>query len=275
MSARSLILATVCLALGLVSTGQTGEPPRNAPARLSPQQLDAYTWISGCLDPKADQVVTPTAGLDCDGIVLSTTDSSVVMSHFGAMLNCCTDISMAVRLEDDTIRFREQETGDYCDCICTYDLAAELNGIEPGQYQVEVWSAGGLLLCTQTVEVVPTAPPLSYTASDCLDPEPPLGVPGDEPETVEIIARGSDIHVEHHNALLSCCSELTFDLAEEPGVFRLIRSEHGAELCNCLCHLDITVLIHDVSPGTYLVELLNDKGRLIANGTVTVPGPEP
>ncbi len=259
MSVRSLILVTICLALGLVLTGTAGagEQPRNAPARVSPQQLDAYTWISGCLDPKAEQMIAPKTDPDCGGILLSTADSSVVMNHLDAALNCCTDISIAVRLEDDTIRFREQETGDYCHCTCTYDLAAELNGLDPGPYQAEVWSAGGELLCAQSVEVPQTGPRLSYTSSGCLDPEPLKNdmIPDDKQETeetVEIFARGSNIHVQHHSAQLNCCTELVFDITEEEGVFRLYESEQGDE-CLCLCRFDITALILDVSPGTYLL----------------------
>ena len=61
--------------------------------------------------------------------------------HVEQRLNyvCCADIVVTLEQDEYTIRVVEKNEGEVCRCICEYDIEAEISGLDPGVYEVEVW----------------------------------------------------------------------------------------------------------------------------------------
>jgi hypothetical protein len=52
---------------------------------------------------------------------------------------CCAELSLSMEQDGNTIRVVERNVGEMCRCICDYDVEADITGLGPGLYQVEVW----------------------------------------------------------------------------------------------------------------------------------------
>jgi hypothetical protein len=52
---------------------------------------------------------------------------------------CCAELVLTTEQEDGTIRLLEKNTGEICRCLCDYEVEADISGLSPGVYQVEVW----------------------------------------------------------------------------------------------------------------------------------------
>ena len=52
---------------------------------------------------------------------------------------CCAELVLTTEQEDGTIRLLEKNTGEICRCMCDYEVEADITGLNPGVYQVEVW----------------------------------------------------------------------------------------------------------------------------------------
>ena len=73
-------------------------------------QSDVWTWVSGCLGEEVpDPGKAQPLGESCDGISIIPGPSQIAFYHEGAVLNCCTDISVVVELDGTTVRFLERE----------------------------------------------------------------------------------------------------------------------------------------------------------------------
>lgn len=61
--------------------------------------------------------------------------------HVEQKLNyvCCADIVVRLEQDENTIKLVEKNEGEICRCICEYDIEAEISGLDPGVYEVEVW----------------------------------------------------------------------------------------------------------------------------------------
>jgi hypothetical protein len=52
---------------------------------------------------------------------------------------CCAELELTLEQEGNTIRIMEKNVGELCRCICEYHVEAEVTGLRPGVYDVEVW----------------------------------------------------------------------------------------------------------------------------------------
>ncbi|MCJ7621694.1 MAG: hypothetical protein MUP64_15940 [Anaerolineae bacterium] len=52
---------------------------------------------------------------------------------------CCAVLELTTTQEGSTIRLLEKNTGEICRCMCDYEVEADIAGVSPGVYQVEVW----------------------------------------------------------------------------------------------------------------------------------------
>ena len=50
---------------------------------------------------------------------------------------CCANISLNYRIDEDVLRIYEDNKGDMCKCMCTYDIKAKIK--EKGINEVEVY----------------------------------------------------------------------------------------------------------------------------------------
>jgi len=52
---------------------------------------------------------------------------------------CCAELELTLEREGNTIRIMETNAGEICRCVCQYLIEAEVSGLGPGVYDVEVW----------------------------------------------------------------------------------------------------------------------------------------
>jgi hypothetical protein len=52
---------------------------------------------------------------------------------------CCADLILAAGRDGEVIRLVETNVGEVCRCMCGYPVTADLTGLDPGAYTVEVW----------------------------------------------------------------------------------------------------------------------------------------
>lgn len=274
--AGALLLAGILAAMGTPLWAEGGSaagealedgqqsPPRHGASRVGLSPTTSWVRVTGCLDNKAGPLSDP--GTDCEGITIEAADGAIWMVHEGAMLNCCADISVAVERPGRTeIRFVEQESGDFCYCICPYDLEAGVEGLAAGYYRVEVRDPQDSLLCERWVQLGSGG--LGVVSSGCLDG---YGKEIAEHESVEFTVVGNSIVIAHRGAYLNCCLELKVDVDASPGLYRVTEIDHG-EPCDCLCFFDFIIVIPEAPAGEHLVELVGVDGELVATAIVTVP----
>jgi len=82
------------------------------------------------------------------------------VSHYNAYYNCCQKITMELEQQDSLLRFVEHPGGDLCHCMCYFDLGADVTGLDPGAYIIQIWDEDGSVLFGQ-VEVIVTVPALA------------------------------------------------------------------------------------------------------------------
>jgi hypothetical protein len=52
---------------------------------------------------------------------------------------CCAELELALDREGNTIVLVERNVGEICRCLCEYDVSADVIGLDPGTYDVQVW----------------------------------------------------------------------------------------------------------------------------------------
>ncbi len=82
------------------------------------------------------------------------------------------------------------------------------------------------------------------------------------------------IRVLHANANYNCCAEIKTEVVETEKGFDLFEKDEGYD-CRCMCYLDVTTFIYDVSVGTYYIKVFDISGNLVDCGYVVVRPKEP
>jgi len=112
----------------------------------------SYSW-DGCVEPESYSAVRE----DCEpGVTILVEEATVSLDHLGAIYNCCAEMVVELVTVGSTIMFVEVETFpiEPCSCSCPFDITAEVQGVSPGTYWVEVWNEGFThLYCREQVEV--------------------------------------------------------------------------------------------------------------------------
>jgi len=91
-----------------------------------------YT-VSGC----AEEYDTSRSAA-ADEIEIMVRGDAIHMGHRLSYV-CCAELWLRVEQEGNTIRVVEQNVGELCRCLCDCDVEAEITGLGPGEYQMEVW----------------------------------------------------------------------------------------------------------------------------------------
>lgn len=117
---------------------------------------------------------TVSAQFDCgpDLILAKASGDTIFVQHLQAERNCCTDLTLRMEVAGEVVDFYEGDGGDWCYCICCFELAYDANGFAPGQYLVRVWNEDGSELYGEADVEVPgsgMAPQIgSLERGDCL-----------------------------------------------------------------------------------------------------------
>jgi len=60
------------------------------------------------------------------------------ITHYNAGFNCCTDVDADVSVSDGVITITEKESGDYCHCLCLFDIEMEISQLPAKGYTVRI-----------------------------------------------------------------------------------------------------------------------------------------
>jgi hypothetical protein len=82
------------------------------------------------------------------------------------------------------------------------------------------------------------------------------------------------IRVLHTNVNYNCCAEITVGVVETEKGFNLFEKDEGED-CRCMCYIDVTTFIYDVSAGTYYIKVFDISGNLVDYGYVVVRPKDP
>jgi hypothetical protein len=52
---------------------------------------------------------------------------------------CCAELELSLERDGNTLRVTETNVGEICRCLCEYSIVADVTGLDPGEYEVEVW----------------------------------------------------------------------------------------------------------------------------------------
>ncbi|MCJ7618667.1 MAG: hypothetical protein MUP64_00435 [Anaerolineae bacterium] len=110
----------VCLLAAACTTPEAGRPTLT------------YS-VGGC----GEQSETTRAATDGEVQIVGEGDTIHVAHKLTYV--CCAELVLTTEQEDSTIRLLEKNTGEICRCMCDYEVEAEITGLSPGVYQVEVW----------------------------------------------------------------------------------------------------------------------------------------
>lgn len=93
-----------------------------------------------CIHLKSDesQIETPDSQ-SCVEFSFDRDARKLMLKHLNAGFNCCPEsLWCTVTFRNDTIIIQEFEKHVGCKCNCLYDLDMELEGVEPGKYQLRL-----------------------------------------------------------------------------------------------------------------------------------------
>lgn len=260
------LLSTVTLLAALAGCGSlAGFPglerdPADPAAQTIPTQAEVVivpSSHSACLQPEEVQP---------GGIQVSVSGSSLRIVDPEAMFNCCLEPVMDLRLEGDHIIALEHEAGDGpgCNCVCSYELSAEIQNLPAGSYLVSVFRGDETQpVFEQSVAVAGSGEPVirDVSQSQCLslmdsdaEGDAPVDEPGDEP-LVEVQVDGHLVTVTDL-AFWNCCALLQLDAWVAGSTVQVLAYEDPeSEPCDCICPFELSMELELPAPGTYTIEV--------------------
>jgi len=117
---RAVMCVMVCFLAAACTTPEAGRP--------------TLTYSVGGCEEQSD-----TARAASDGEVQIVGEGDTI--HVAQRLSyvCCAELELTTEQEGSTIRLLEKNIGEVCRCMCDYEVEADIAGLSPGVYQVEVW----------------------------------------------------------------------------------------------------------------------------------------
>lgn len=82
------------------------------------------------------------AAQECaEEVTFDVYDGTIALYHSQTRFNCCAWIDVEVAQEGNDIEIVERERFETnpCYCLCCFDVAATIGGLDPGSYTVDIW----------------------------------------------------------------------------------------------------------------------------------------
>ncbi len=268
------ILFVLAIQIVGIGCGKSTEPKNNPSGSL--------TNSSGCISflstPKASVVPPCCTGLsydyDSEAGILSVT-------HFGAGFNCCTYPSAEITFNDSLILIDENESGEYCSCLCLFNIEYEFENITPGVYTIrfiEIYVGDEELPLELTFDLV--ADPTGFISVERNNypwdnSSNPVGkvidisgcggfqagkVGSDSSACINFSYDGDSVlTLVHTNAIFNCCPDTLWADFNTGYNLITIEEKESTEImggCDCICNYDFNYIISDVTPGYYTIKIV-------------------
>jgi hypothetical protein len=130
------------------------------------------SWILLVLCSAASVALAQPVECTPELILASSIADTIFVDHINATKNCCTTLTIDVAVEGFVVDFVEGDAGDWCTCMCCFNLAYEAHGFAAGHYTVRVWY-NDLMVGETEVDVEGTEGALavgSVAKGSCLEP---------------------------------------------------------------------------------------------------------
>jgi hypothetical protein len=100
-------------------------------------------WLVVVLAITAALFGTSAAQECAEEVVFEVYDGTIALYHREALFNCCAWIDVEITQEGYGIEIVERERFEIgpCYCLCCFDVATTIAGLDPGEYTVELWKA--------------------------------------------------------------------------------------------------------------------------------------
>jgi hypothetical protein len=95
------------------------------------------------------------------------------------------------------------------------------------------------------------------------------------PRSVRFTAGHDTLFVYHDSAFYNCCSKIRFDVEVNDSILDFIEVDTATNLCNCMCHFNLTTQLAGLAHSTYTARLWTaGRDSLLGEAVVVVPGTE-
>ncbi len=188
-------------------------------------------------------------GFSQDSLYTSISGDTLTIHHDRTERNCAALFVWDVNILDNLITVTEVDTGDQAWCMCYFDLAVSLTGINPGTYQIDVWSDdigydpifhGSLDLVWAGLSVA------GQQESDCI-------MMREDTSFVELSVNGDALNLFWNTPLLNCIFMPVWNGWLSADTFHVTMVDTGP-LVDCICPFEVDVLFASFLPGTYTLD---------------------
>lgn len=160
-------------------------------------------------------------------------DGHVYVHHENAYYQCCLEYGFTREDWGFDLTIYEQDLAeDQCDCMCYFDLVADVGPVsimQPVDISVTLIGIDGDTVGVDTI----------FQA-------------GQESWYCEVV--GNDLHVIHKNALANCCPGWVLEGSIIGNEITVTEVDTLGE-CACLCLFNLETVVPDLLPGEYIVTL--------------------
>ena len=193
-------------------------------------------------------------GFSQDSLFTTISGDTLTIHHQQTERNCAALFTYEVEMLANLITVTEVDTGDQVWCMCHFDLEVSLIGLDPGTYQIDVWSndlgsepifhgslsvnLGGLELTRQV-------------ASDCLTTR-------DDTSFIELSISGDTLALFWDTPLLNCALEPAWSGWLTEDTFHVAMQDTGMP-ADCICPFELSASFASFGPGTYTLDFWNGE----------------
>ncbi len=205
-------------------------------------------------------------------------DGVLSFVHYNAGFNCCTDVVASVDVAANIITVQVTESGDWCHCLCLFDIDYVLGEIPAGVYTLNIQepylpegdtalvfvieldggeSSGSYCVDRSQYPWEITTTATGALVGDASCKQASLEDTLDGLTCLEYTYDGSTLLMTHYNAVLNCCPVLVADVdvtASSIVITEIDSLENGG--CDCICLYDLNYEINDLLPGEYVVTVV-------------------
>ncbi|MBC8375082.1 MAG: T9SS type A sorting domain-containing protein [FCB group bacterium] len=189
-----------------------------------------------------------------DSLYTSISGDTLTIHHDETERNCAALFTWDVNIVDNLITVTEVDTGDQAWCMCTFDLEVGLTGLDPGSYQIDVWSNdigsdpifhGSLNLDWGNLSTT------GHAESDCLNLR-------DDTSFVELSVSGDTLNLFWNTPMLNCIFMPVWSGWLDADTFRVAMVDTGPPV-DCICPFEVEASFASFAPGTYTLDFWNGE----------------
>lgn len=199
-------------------------------------------------------IVLVSVGFAQDTLYSSISGDTLTIHHESTHRNCAALFTWDVNIVDNLITITEVDTGGQAWCMCYFDLEVSLTGLDPGSYQIDVWSNDiGLDPAYHGSIYLDWGTGLTgQERSDC------LAFREDDTTFIELSVLDDTLNLFWDTPLLNCALEPTWQSWIAADTFHLVMIDTGMA-ADCICPFEISAAFAPFTAGTYTLDFWNGE----------------